>query len=171
MPDNLQAYGIGLTMNDAHRAEAAARRNEITAGVVGAVFIVGGLLGFTLAGDHSLTGHQGGQSIGVFRINTLHNLVHVALGAVLIAAPIADARLARRANLVVGSGLLVLATVGFFMSGDERWNVISLNGPDGLVHLAFGVTLLLLATGPAVASRRRSSYPRDDHEVRGPEPP
>ena len=135
-------------MNDRHRAEAVARRNELTAGVVGAVFVVAGLLGFTLAGDHSLTGHLGGQPVGVFRLNTLHNLVHVALGAILIAAPIAGATLARVANLVVGWGLLVLALLGLFMSGNEPWNIISLNRADGLVHLAFGAVLVLLASAP-----------------------
>lgn len=157
MPNNLQAYGIGLAMNDRHRAEATARRNELTAGVVGAVFVVAGLLGFTLAGDHSLTGHLGGQPVGVFRLNTLHNLVHVTLGAILIAAPIVGAPLARAANLVVGTGLLVLALIGFFMSGNEPWNIISLNRADGLVHLAFGTALVVLATRPVPTDLGRSA--------------
>jgi len=119
--------------------------NSLLAGVVGAVFVVVGLLGFTVSGGHSLAGHTGGQLVGVFQVNTLHNLVHLAVGAVMIAAAIAGGRAARAVNVGIGAVYLALGVLGLFITGDNPLNIIALNGADNGLHLVIGA--LLVAVG------------------------
>jgi hypothetical protein len=123
------------------------RLNTLTAGAVGAVFIVVGLLGFTVSGGHSLAGHTGGQLLGLFQVNSLHNLVHLAVGAVMVAAAIAGTRAARSANTIIGVVYLALGVVGLFITGDNPLNVVALNGADNGLHLVIGAVLVAVGLG------------------------
>jgi hypothetical protein len=118
------------------------RLNPLVAGTVGAVFVVVGLLGFTVSGGHDLAGHTGGQLLGLFEVNTLHNAVHLAVGAVMIAAAIAGSRAARTANTLIGAVYLALGVLGLFITGDNPLNIIALNGADNGLHLVIGAVLL-----------------------------
>jgi hypothetical protein len=123
------------------------RLNSLVAGVVGAVFVVIGLLGFTVSSGHSIAGHTGGELLGVFQVNTLHNVVHLAVGAAMIAAAIAGTRTARLANTAIGAVYLVLGVLGLFITGDNPLNVIALNGADNGLHLVIGGVLLAVGLG------------------------
>lgn len=118
------------------------RLNPFVAGAVGAVFVVVGLLGFSVSGGHDLAGHTGGSLLGLFEVNTLHNLVHLAVGAVMIAAAIAGMRAARTANTLIGAVYLALGVLGLFITGDNPLNIIALNGADNGLHLVIGAALL-----------------------------
>lgn len=60
--------------------------DQKAAGVVGAVFIVVGILGFVpgVTTDYyslSFAGHQSGAMLfGIFQVSMLHNIVHLAFG-------------------------------------------------------------------------------------------
>src|SRR5262245_29110950 len=110
---------------------ASGRRiNTLVAGAFGAVFVIVGLVGFTVSGGHSAAGHTGGQLLGLFQVNVVHNLVHLAVGAVMIAAAIAGVRAAKLANTVLGAVYLLLGVLGLFITGDNPLNIIALNGAD-----------------------------------------
>jgi hypothetical protein len=126
---------------------AGGRLNTLAAGAVGAVFIVVGLLGFTVSGGHSLAGHTGGQLLGLFQVNSLHNLVHIAVGAVMVAAAIAGTRSARAVNTLIGAVYLALGVAGLFITGDNPLNVIALNGADNGLHLVIGAVLVGVGLG------------------------
>jgi Domain of unknown function (DUF4383) len=127
---------------------AAGRRiNSLVAGAFGAVFVIVGLLGFSVSGGHSAAGHTGGQLLGLFQVNVLHNLVHLAVGAVMIAAAIAGVRAAKLTNTLIGAVYLVLGLVGLVITGDNPLNIIALNGADNGLHLALGVALLAAGLG------------------------
>jgi hypothetical protein len=123
------------------------RLNTLTAGAVGAVFIIVGLLGFTVSGGHSLAGHTGGQLLGLFQVNSLHNLVHLAVGAAMVAAAIAGTRAARSVNILIGVVYLALGVVGLFITGDNPLNVVALNGADNGLHLGIGALLVGVGLG------------------------
>lgn len=123
------------------------RLNMLVSGVVGAVFVVVGLLGFTVSGGHDLAGHTGGQLLGLFEVNTLHNVVHLAVGAVMVAVAIAGGRAARTANVLIGAVYLALGVLGLFITGDNPLNVIALNGADNGLHLVIGTALLGVGLG------------------------
>ncbi len=123
------------------------RLNSLVAGVVGTVFIVVGLLGFTVSGDHSVAGHTGGQLLGLFQVNILHNIVHIAVGAAMVAAAIAGTRAARVANTLIGAVYLALGLLGLFITGDNPLNIIALNGADNGLHLVMGAVLVTVGLG------------------------
>ena len=131
-----------MATNQMAGPRTAGRLNTIVAGVVGAVFIVVGLLGYTVSGDHALAGHTGGQLLGLFQVNSLHNMVHIAVGAAMVAAAIAGVRAARAVNLGIGAVYLLLGVVGLFITGDHPLNVIALNGADNGLHLVIGAALI-----------------------------
>src|SRR5262245_10154567 len=128
---------------NSHAGALAGRRiNPLVAGVVGAVFVVVGLLGFTVSGGHHVAGHTGGALLGLFQVNVLHNLVHLAVGAVMIATAVAGLRAARAANTLIGAVYLLLGVAGLFITGDNPFNIIALNGADNGLHLVIGAALL-----------------------------
>jgi hypothetical protein len=112
----------------------------------GAVFVIVGLAGFFVSGSHDAVGTNGGDLFGLFRVNVLHNLVHVALGAVLVAAGILGGRPAKVVNTLVGSGYLLLFGVGLVVAGTGA-NVLALNGADHVLHLVLGLVLAAVGLG------------------------
>ena len=126
---------------------ASGRINSIVGGVVGGVFIAVGLLGFTVTGDHSFAGHTGGDLLGLFQVNSLHTIVHLAVGGVMVAAAIAGARAAKAVNVLIGAVYLALGVLGLFITGDNPLNVIALNGADNGLHLVIGAVLVAVGLG------------------------
>jgi Domain of unknown function (DUF4383) len=120
--------------------------NGLVALVFGAVFVVVGLSGFLVSGGHPAVGTSGGALLGLFQVNVLHNLVHLAIGAVMIAAALRGDRAARSANRGVGVLYLVLFVAGLFLVGTPL-NVVALNGGDNILHLVLGVALTGIGFG------------------------
>src|SRR3954466_6921190 len=94
------------------------------ASVVGAVFLLVGILGFipgitTHYGDLSFAGHgSGAKLLGLFLVSILHNIVHLLFGVVGIAlAKTADG--AR--SFLVGGGVVYLALWLLGIIGAGGW--------------------------------------------------
>jgi hypothetical protein len=94
------------------------RINQGVGFVFGAVFVLVGLTGFVVSGGHHAVGRQGGELFGVFQVNVLHNVVHLVVGAVMVAAAIMGERTARNANAAFGVVYLVL-----FASDWRSWTL------------------------------------------------
>jgi hypothetical protein len=116
---------------------------------VGAVYVLAGVAGFALTGAHDATGH-GSHLLG-FQVNPLHNVAHLALGALLVAGASRGAGAARQAMLVVGLVFLLLGLVGPLIAGSPA-DLVALNGADHMLHTATSLVLLGCA---ALAGRRR----------------
>jgi hypothetical protein len=125
--------------------------NSIVAYGFGARVVRVGVAGFTGSGGHTAAGHEGGDLLGVFQVNVLHNVVHLAVGAVMLGAAVAGNVAARLTNTVVGAVYLLLAVVGLFILGDSPANIIALNGADNGLHAVLGLALL----GVGLAADRR----------------
>jgi hypothetical protein len=121
---------------------AGMRVNSVVAFLFGAVFVLVGLLGFTVSGGHSAVGHDGGALLGLFQVNVLHNVVHIAVGALMISAGVAGARAAKAVNTIVGAVYLLLFVIGLLIVGDNGANIIALNAADNGLHLVLGLALL-----------------------------
>jgi hypothetical protein len=115
--------------------------NAVAAGAVGVVFVVVGILGFAVSGGHQAIGHEGGE-LGLFQVNTLHNVVHIAVGAALVLAAWFSNRAARVGNVAIGAVYLALGAGGMFILGDTPLNIIALNGADNWLHIAGGAALV-----------------------------
>jgi hypothetical protein len=120
---------------------------QVVGFVFGAVYLAVGLVGFTVSSGHSFAGHDGGKLLGIFMVNPLHNVAHLAVGALLVGAAYAGASAARLANTAVGTVYLLLGVVGLFVLSSSA-NILALNSPDNALH--FASALVLLGVGLAV---------------------
>jgi Domain of unknown function (DUF4383) len=133
------------------RTGMAARTNVQKASmVVGAVFLLVGVLGFVpgITGNYDQLGFAGHHSeamlLGLFQISALHNIVHLLFGV----AGIAMARTATgaRSFLLYGGVIyLVLFIYGLVVPQDSDGNFVPLNGFDNILHLLLGVGMVALA--------------------------
>jgi hypothetical protein len=110
--------------------------SRVVALVVGAVFVIVGALGFT-ANEHAWL-------FGILSVNPLQNLLHLALGALLVA--IAFTRAAPLLAAITGTVLLALGIAGLFIISTE-FNVIAVNGAANLLHFASAAVLLSVGLG------------------------
>jgi hypothetical protein len=123
--------------------------NQTLALAFGAVYALVGLLGFAVSGDVDFAGQDGASLLG-FDVNGLHNIVHLLIGVVLLAASRTHA-VAKSVNLTIGAVYVLLAVLGPFIN-DTAADIIGLNGADHLLHLLSGVLLV----GVAVAADKES---------------
>jgi hypothetical protein len=109
----------------------------------GVVYLAVGVLGFvpgiTVPSDHP--GH--GLLLGIFAVNTLHNLVHLLAGAGLVAAGISPAGTARTLRWALAAVFAVLIPASFIAPIMEA---VPLNLPDTLLHTASALLTGYLAS-------------------------
>lgn len=118
--------------------------NRLVAAVFAAVYLLVGLAGFAVTGIGDVVG-TAGEKLIVFEVNPLHNVVHLAVGAVLLAAS-RTVPGARGANTAVGAVYLFVGVAGLFLVGAEA-NIIAVNGADNVLHLASALLLLGVGLG------------------------
>jgi arginine exporter protein ArgO len=125
--------------------------------VVGAVFLLVGILGFIpgITSNYSSLSFAGHMSeaklLGIFQVSILHNIVHILFG-------IAGIAMAKRADsartYLVGGGIiyLVLWIYGLVTSDQSSANFVPVNTADDWLHLVLGLGMIALGV---VLSRRR----------------
>jgi hypothetical protein len=113
--------------------------NRLVAAVFGGVYLLVGLLGFVVTGFSNFAGTEGDTLI-VFDVNPLHNIVHLAIGALLLASS-RSVTAAKGANTTVGAVYLLVGILGLFLVGSEA-NILALNSADNVLHFASAVVLL-----------------------------
>ena len=123
--------------------------NQTVAAVFGGIYVLVGIAGFFVA--ENFIGQEGDLLLG-FKVNHLHNIVHLLIGVALLAASKKLAT-ARSANLAIGITYLALAVIGPFITGTDL-NIVALNGADHFLHAASG--LLLVAVGAAADKKSRT---------------
>ena len=124
--------------------------NSTIAAVFGAVYTLVGLAGFFVSDTFAATDDN---TLLGFEVNHLHNIVHLLIGLALLGAS-RRTESARRLNLLIGGTYVVLGIIGWFIQ-DTAVNVIALNEPDHLLHLASGAVLVAVALGADKRARTR----------------
>ena len=110
----------------------------------GVVYLLVGILGFILAPD------AGDKLFGIFEVNLLHNIIHLAVGALFLAGSSTHER-AKQVNLIVGVVYGLTAILGF--AGVLVEDLLHANGADNFLHLASGVLALYFGTAGAEGAR------------------
>lgn len=118
---------------------------EKIAGIFGATYVAIGLLGFVATGGVGFADTEGSNLLGIFEVNPLHNLVHLAIGVALLLAFAAGARAVTLVAGMIGVVYIAVGVVGFFVGSTDS-NILALNVTDHLLHLASGAFLVLAAS-------------------------
>jgi hypothetical protein len=133
--------------------------------VVGAVFLLVGILGFIPGvtsnyGSLAFAGHDSGALLlGIFQVSILHNIVHLLFGiaGLLMARTFNQAK-----NYLLYGGViyLVLWIYGLLVGHDTPANFVPVNNADNWLHLVLGIGMIALAlllsrdTARATSARR-----------------
>lgn len=120
--------------------------NRLLGVVFGAVYILVGILGFTVTAGVGLFDTAGGLLLGIFEVNVFHNVAHLLIGAALLIAGLSSVRAARMTNTVVGAAYLILGVAGLIIIGGPL-NILALNGADNVLHFASAAVLLAVGLG------------------------
>ena len=129
--------------------------NRVTALVIGGCYLAIGALGFIVTSSVPFTDPIGSLLVGVVALNSLQNIVHLALGAALLVAALAGRTAARIATRVVGTMLLLLGIAGLFLASRD-YNAFAVNAAANLLHFASAATLLAVGLGTDRAPSRRA---------------
>jgi hypothetical protein len=110
---------------------------QLYALVIGAVYLLVGIVGFFVASE--FTEGTADDKLIVFRLNHLHNLIHIVLGIGWLAAS-RTATLSKTVNTLFGVVLLLVAALGF--TGIDLvhtlLNITESTDPDNFLHLVTG---------------------------------
>lgn len=126
--------------------------------VFGIVMLLIGILGFVPAVN---TPGPAGTSytllLGIFAINPLHNVIHLATGVVSLAAGLyGSGAYARMYFLVFGIVYALVTVIGvtglLFDTHGSLLGIVPINGADNVLHL--GITILALGTFALTAARQ-----------------
>ena len=132
---------------------------QLAALIVGAVFLLVGLLGFvpgitTNFDTIQFASHDSGALLlGIFQVSILHNLVHLLFGVWGVAASRTAA--ASRSFLLVGGVLyLVLFIYGLLVPMDSSANFVPMNNADDVLHILLAIGMIGLGV---LLSRRTTT--------------
>ncbi|MGH2787168.1 MAG: DUF4383 domain-containing protein [Actinomycetota bacterium] len=115
--------------------------------IFGIVYLLIGVLGFPVTGFDDFAGKTYNDELVIFPVNPLHNLVHLALGALWVTSAGRHDR-ARQANLLIGGTLGLVTILGAF--GVLRFLAIeSFGSPDNFLHLVTAALSLYFGTAGA----------------------
>ena len=119
---------------------------QLLALIIGAVYLLVGIVGFFVTGFDDFFGHDTNETILGFEVNPVHNVVHILIGA----AGLALARTldgARTYGWLLAVGYGATFVYGLFAVG-QTWDFLSLNWADNWLHLVSALAGLAIALGP-----------------------
>jgi hypothetical protein len=128
---------------------------QLFALVFGAVYLLVGIVGFFVTGFDDIAGKTYNEELIIFALNPLHNVVHLAIGAVWIAAASSPAG-AKGVNLLFGVVLGLVAVLGF--AGALNWLAIEDAGSaDNWLHTATAILAIYFGTVGADEANRTAT--------------
>jgi hypothetical protein len=136
---------------------------QLAALLVGAVFLLVGVLGFIpgITTDYDslkfAEHHSEAKLLGLFQVSVLHNIVHLLFGV----AGVLMARTASAARIfLLGGGViyLVLWLYGLMIDQDSGANFVPVNTADNWLHFFLGLGMIALG---ALLTRRRHHRPSE----------
>lgn len=118
--------------------------NRVVGFIFGGLYVFTALAGFKVTEGLPFMAREGNPLLG-FEVNPLHNVVHLAIGLVLVLSAIAGLRASKAGNIFAGAAYLLTGLVGLFIADQREGNILAINGADNGLHLVSA--LLLLSVG------------------------
>jgi Domain of unknown function (DUF4383) len=118
----------------------------------GLVFLVVGLCGFVPSVTTPMEGMDGGMLLGIFHVNTAHNIVHLASGAVFLLCGLAGAGPSRTFFKIFGLVYALVAILGFMKGDGMLLGMVANNRADVWLHVGLAVVMLYLGFGTKASS-------------------
>jgi hypothetical protein len=109
---------------------------QLLALAFGAIYLLVGIVGFLITGFDNFAG-QTDETLIVFDINPLHNVVHLLIGVVGLALSRTLAG-ARTFGLLLAVGYGLAFVYGLFAVGQD-WDILNLNWADNILHLSSAI--------------------------------
>lgn len=106
--------------------------------ITGILFVAAGILGFV----PGIT--TDGHLLGVFRVDALHNLVHIASGVVAFIVGRTSEYASRRYFQIFGVVYGLVAVLGFFYLDQPLLGIMAHNTADLVLHIAIAAASLYL---------------------------
>jgi arginine exporter protein ArgO len=140
---------MGIMVNNNHTAGRTTNIQRASQ-VVGAVFLLVGILGFIpgVTTSYSSLGFAGHGSeallLGIFQVSVLHNIVHLLFGVAGVVMARTEGR-SRNFLLYGGVVYLILWLYGLLIGHDTTANFVPVNTADNWLHLVLGILMIGLA--------------------------
>ena len=107
--------------------------------VFGIVFVLIGILGFV----PGITSN--GQLLGIFEVNTVHNLIHLLSGIVFLAVMGSEAKSITFFK-IFGVVYAIVAIVGI-LQGNTVLGIFGVNTADNILHVVLALVILSIGFG------------------------
>jgi hypothetical protein len=104
----------------------------------GVIFVVVGVLGFIPAFVTD------GRLLGMFEVNSLHNLVHLVTGILAIVVGVMSERASRMFFRIFGVIYALVAALGLYSGSEPLLGLIANNTADVALHAVIAVVALYL---------------------------
>jgi hypothetical protein len=127
--------------------------SKATAGIFGAVYLLVGIVGFipALGGSDGTAAHN---LLGLFPVNAVHNVVHMAVGLLGLLAYSRGASASRLFARGIGAIYLVLAVAGAIFNTGNFLGIVPIGGLDIALHAASALVLLVVGFAPEAPASR-----------------
>jgi hypothetical protein len=124
--------------------------------LIGAILVVVGIIGFLADGSFDTgNGVTGDKLLGLFEVNGIHNLIHIASGAFLLA--VAPKRSTAKAGVLAFGVIYGVVTIIGLIDGEDVLGLIPVNGLDNVLHIILTAGALLIASmSPGDDDRRHA---------------
>ena len=127
--------------------------------LIGAAYVVVGIVGFFITGFGGFLADTGDTLLfGFASINPMHNLVHLLIGAFLIAMTRFSTPSTEGA--LMGVGLFYITAFVIGVVSPDNLTILSMNGAgdgENLIHIVTGITALTAGLLSAAQSERKRS--------------
>ena len=132
---------------------------QLAAVLIGLAYAVGGVIGFAITGFTGVVGPVGNSLLG-FTLNPFHDLIHLAIGLMLLGAATRDTAVTEGVLLGVGGIYIVAAITGFIYAHIPVITITTAGNADNYLHLVTGATAILAAviSAGATGHARKSAY-------------
>src|SRR5213596_2475982 len=107
----------------------------------GLVFLVVGVLGYV----PSATSNE--MLLGIFHVNSVHNIIHLASGAVFLLCGLAGPGPSRTFFRIFGIVYAAVAALGFYYGDQPILGLVANNTADIWLHVGLALVMLILGFG------------------------